>query len=118
MPFERPPRYTAVDLLLCLFGRYQRFRIIGPSMHPTLKEGEEVIVDLHAYDNTSPQVGDIILAHHPHQKELKTVKRVTAVTPHNTLLLAGDNHAESTDSRSYGDVQFDHVIGRVRSLFI
>ena len=87
-------------------------------MVPTLSDGDEVFVDFGAYLQRNPQVGDIVLVQHPHQKGLKIIKRITAVSPQNTLFLTGDNPHESTDSRHYGAVPIALVYGRVSSLFL
>lgn len=86
-------------------------------MVPTLKNGDEVFVDLSAYKGAFPQVGDVVLVRHPLKAQLKILKRITAVSANGDLFLQGDNPQESTDSRHYGAVQLDHVYGRVTSLF-
>lgn len=105
-----------LDKLRLLFGRRRRFRVNGASMLPVLHEGEEVLVDERAYRKTLPQVGDIVVAHHPQQK-IKLVKRVAEVLPNGRFVLKGDNLAESSDSRAFGAVSHDQIIGRVTSKF-
>ena len=45
------------------------------------------------------------------------VKRIVAVLPDNTCILIGDNATASTDSRQFGAIPFDRIIGKVTSRF-
>lgn len=83
-------------------------------MFPLLKEGDEVLVDVRAYRRQLPQVGEIVAAHHPTQAGVTVVKRITAVHPHHTFQLQGDNAAASTNFDQVTAVQ---IIGRVTSRF-
>jgi nickel-type superoxide dismutase maturation protease len=86
-------------------------------MLPLLKPGEEILIDLQAYHNTYPRVGDLVIARHPQEPELKMVKRVICVLENGDCLLQGDNLQESTDSRVFGAVKRDYILGRVTSRF-
>eukprot|EP01039_Chlorochromonas_danica_P007910 gene7910-8727_t len=108
---------------------------VGPSMLPTLEEsGSVVIVDIfsHAILNRDFQCGDVVIARHPHDPSKKVCKRVratsgdcvmrrypgtlrsvTEVIPAGHYWLAGDNFHNSNDSRSYGPVSEDFIVGRV-----
>ena len=46
---------NALELLRWGLGRRRRFRIKGESMEPTLKSGDFVLVDEHAYRKRLPQ---------------------------------------------------------------
>ena len=107
---------TAKKLLLLLVGARKRLRVTGSSMIPLLQPGEEILFHPQAYSHTFPQVGDIIVAQHPFQGK-KIVKRVTAVLEDGSCFLIGDNHVASTDSRSYGFVAIDKILGRVTNKF-
>lgn len=84
-------------------------------MLPTYAEGDQVLVDPRAYRSQPPAVGDVVLARHPTVADTLIVKRVERVEPGGRLFLVGDNpdRFESTDSRQYGAVSPDRVIGRV-----
>ena len=97
-------------------GKRRRFRVNGASMLPMLKEGEEVLVDVQAYEAALPQVGDIVVAQHPYKK-IKLIKRVAEVLKDGRFVLKGDNLAESSDSRDFGAVSLEQIIGRVTSKF-
>ena len=87
------------ELLLWLLRRRQRVRVAGGSMLPLLRDGAEVLVDPNAYGDRS------------------IVKRIVAVLPDNTCILIGDNATASTDSRQFGAIPFDRIIGKVTSRF-
>jgi nickel-type superoxide dismutase maturation protease len=102
------------EIVLWLLRLRRRFRVTGASMFPLLNPGDEVLVDVQAYGGQPPQVGDIVIAHHPTKSGLKIIKRVTAVPTPTMLQLQGDNRAESTD---FEDMSLANVIGRVTSRF-
>ena len=86
-------------------------------MLPLLQPGEEILIDLQAYQKTVPRGGDIVIARHPHNPELKMVKRVAFVLENGDCFLQGDNPRESTDSRMFGVVQCNYILGKVTSRF-
>lgn len=83
-------------------------------MLPGLKDGDELFIDEHAYSQTLPAEGDIVVAWHPRQADLKIIKRVSMVLD-NGCWLVGDNPAASTDSSKYGIFPFKRIIGKVTS---
>ncbi|MGK7929274.1 MAG: nickel-type superoxide dismutase maturation protease [Spirulina sp.] len=105
------------ELFLWLLRKRCRFRIAGNSMLPLLKPGEEILIDLQAYQKTLPRVGDLVIARHPQNPELKIVKRVTIILENGDCFLQGDNLRESTDSRMFGVVKCDYILGKVTSRF-
>ena len=106
----RPSRW--VDVTLWLLRRRRRFRVTGDSMQPLLRPGEEVLMHPRAYAIAQPQPGDIVVAQHPHRPDLRVIKWVVVVDPHGCFL-QGVNLAASTDSRSFGLVPFDAILGQV-----
>jgi nickel-type superoxide dismutase maturation protease len=103
------------ELLLWLLRFRRRFRVTGSSMLPLLQPGDEVLVDPHAYKQIVPQVGDIVVSRHPYRVDVRLVKRVTAILSDGRCVLEGDNPSDSTDSRSFGAVTLQHILGRVVS---
>ena len=97
------------DRLLYFLGRRSAFHIEGASMSPTLKDGDVVLIDKHA----TVDIGGVVLAQHPYKTSVKIVKRVAAREQNGDLILAGDDPAESTDSRAFGAVSIQSVIGKV-----
>jgi nickel-type superoxide dismutase maturation protease len=105
------------ELFLWLLGKRQRLRVTGESMLPLLKPGEEILVDSQAYQNSCPQIGDLVVAIHPHHSELRIVKRVILTLEDGSCFLQGDNSAGSSDSRSFGAVNLKQIVGKVTSRF-
>lgn len=86
-------------------------------MAPLLKPKDEILVDLKAYRDQQPRPGEIVIAQHPYQTDLRLVKRVALVQEDGSCFLTGDNSAESTDSRSFGLVAPEQILGQVTSRF-
>lgn len=85
-------------------------------MLPTLKPAQTVLLSPRAYQQSPPLPGEIVLAKHPNQAHLITIKRVSSATASGVILL-GDNPAESTDSRSLGTIPLTNILGRVECTF-
>ena len=105
------------EFLLWLLRRRRRFRITGNSMMPLLKPGDEVLLNPRAYRQVLPRPGQIVVAHHPLQRDLQVVKRVSFAMGDGRYFLAGDNPAESSDSRAFGPVRLDQILGQITSRF-
>ncbi len=82
-------------------------------MLPTLVPGDEIFADPRAYRSCPPQSGDIVTLYHPRQPELKIIKRVDRVEPDRGCFVLGDNPAASNDSRDFGWVPYDRLLGKV-----
>ena len=82
-------------------------------MQPTLLPGDMVLVDTRAYIVSMPQVGDIVLARHPYQKDVSIIKRVADIIPEGRLVLHSDNPHVGSDSRQFGTIHQQRLIGRV-----
>lgn len=88
-----------------------RFRVKDRSMEPALREGSSVLVNRWAYLLRGPAVGDLVVAKHPTEERF-LVKRVAEVEPDGCFLL-GDNEEHSVDSREFGRVGNDLIVGKV-----
>lgn len=86
-------------------------------MLPGLAAGDELLVNPRAYRQQSVQIGDLVMARRPDRPEIKMVKRVTAVSENGRFFLTGDNPTASTDSRHFGPVTANHILGKVTSKF-
>lgn len=98
-------------LLLALHWR-QRYRIEGNSMLPLLHSDEQVLI---RRSSDRLRVGDVVLARHPRKPELVLAKRIESITPEGEFVLRGDNVSASTDSREFGSVGRDSILGVVTS---
>ncbi len=107
----------AEEFINWVMRKRKRFRVVGESMMPLLQPGEEVLIDPLAYVNCSPEPGDIVVSEHPSLKGFRLVKRVVAVLDSGDCILIGDNSSESTDSRSFGAVPRQKIVGQVTSRF-
>lgn len=111
------PEANYQELLLLLLRRRKRLKVLGESMLPLLQPGTEILFDPHAYYKSSPIINDVVVAIHPYDSKLTIVKRVTAIDRERKCFLTGDNLVASTDSRHWGTVDFQAIIGKVTSYF-
>lgn len=100
------------EKLLLIVRRRKAFAVDGDSMLPGLTSGDKVIVNQRA----AIVVGDIVLAAHPYKQNGRLIKRVAKISGSGEYFLAGDNAEESTDSRTFGTLHSDHIIGKVTCL--
>ena len=84
-------------------------------MAPTLTPGDRVIIRLLNADDPLPPIGSIV-AWHPKAEATRIVKRLTGYTDDGLLLLLGDNPSESSDSRQFGTVGRNLLIGAVTAV--
>jgi len=94
-----------------VFSKHKIFRVEGDSMLPILKNGDLVLINL----DTEPRIGDIVLAAHPFKKSVKIIKRINEITTENRYFLVGDNQGESTDSRIFGTIAKNDILGKVEA---
>jgi signal peptidase I len=107
------------------FVRWRPFRVEvrGSSMMPSLTPGEWAL----AVTPSRYRRGDVVVVEHPARPGLEMVKRVVALpgdlTPDGRILgaeefwIEGDRPESSTDSRSFGPVQGEHLKARVRLVY-
>lgn len=88
-----------------------RFRVHDRSMEPTLDEGSYVIVNRWAYRRRTPREGDIVVLRHP-REDRYLVKRVQHVEGDRCFVM-GDRDQGSVDSRTFGSVARDLIVGKV-----
>jgi len=86
-------------------------------MYPMLQAGELVLVNPYIYNRAAPIPGDVVLAKHPYKPDLKIIKQVESVKSERCFLVgANPNLLETTDSRSFGTIAFQDIIGQVTSV--
>jgi nickel-type superoxide dismutase maturation protease len=103
------PQATRREKLLYFMGRRHGFLVEGNSMAPTLLDGQAVLIDPRARIGA----GDIVLARHPYKQSVKILKRIDRINTDGSCELAGDNEAESTDSRTFGPISSKDILGKV-----
>jgi nickel-type superoxide dismutase maturation protease len=84
----------------------RRVEVVGPSMIPALAPGDRLLVA----PRRVFRVGDVVAARDPAVPDRMLVKRVHRVEPEGVVLL-GDNEAVSRDSREFGVVPTEEVLG-------
>lgn len=80
----------------------------GPSMAPTLAHGDRLL----CHYGARVRPGAIVVARHPLRQDMFVVKRAVERRPGGWWLLS-DNSRVQTDSRDYGAVPDELVVGRV-----
>ena len=83
-------------------------------MLPTLKPDDDIlVVPVTRMTKLSP--GDIVLCRHPFKPELRMVKRISETFYDGGCYVLSDNAAEGTDSRSFGAIGREQIVGLVTS---
>src|SRR3989344_6532313 len=88
------------------------FKIEGHSMEPAIKAGQYFLV----LNFTGPKVNDIIIVKHQ-KKSIFLVKRVKAVLKEGKYLVEGDNPGHSEDSRKFGAIKEEQIVGKLSFCF-
>ncbi|MDX6347487.1 MAG: hypothetical protein QOF84_2277 [Streptomyces sp.] len=89
---------------------FQLVEVTGPSMLPTLKNGDWLLIQY----VKSPDVvreGDVVVLRHPLQQDLLIVKRAVERRDGGWWVL-GDNTFAESDSRQFGTVPDELVLAR------
>lgn len=80
-------------------------RVVGHSMESTLKQGRIVLVTpLFGFKR-----GDVVVARIDKRDIIKRIVRIN----NGKITLAGDNPAHSRDSRNFGEIGGENILGRV-----
>ena len=85
--------------------------IEGESMLPAFKPGDRVVVNT----SSDVQVDDVVVLRQPCEDRL-IVKRVARVE-NGYYIVSGDNDAHSTDSRVFGPVERQQILGKVKDKY-
>lgn len=87
--------------------------VTGPSMVPTLHHGDRLLVHYGA----PPRPGGVAVLRHPLQQDLLIVKRLVERRDGGWWVLGDNQAAEAVDSRSFGTVPTELVLGQVRARY-
>ena len=87
-----------------------RFRIVGHSMEPQIQSGQTILVSNISYWFKTPKIHDIVAFRDSANKIL--IKRIISIR-NGKYFLTGDNKNDSLDSRSFGEIDRDKIIGKM-----
>jgi|SRR3989344_2195520 len=99
----------------------QPFIVSGESMVPTFENADYLIVDELTYHFRDPQNGEVIIFKYPKDPSKYFIKRVVGVPgdtvdgnvlPEGEYFVEGDNRGASSDSRIWGTLPRDLIVGR------
>jgi signal peptidase I len=95
-------------------------------MEPTLHDRQLLAVDLLTYRFREPARGDVVIVTYSGDKRVRFVKRILGVAGDTVMVLdlpikleegqfyvVGDNRDHSTDSRVYGPIGKEQIIGKI-----
>ena len=96
---------------LALRRRVRAYVVSGGSMLPSYREGDWLVLRTRAPGASTPRRGQVVVARIP--GDIEAIKRIRLVDSEGRAWLQGDNADESTDSRDFGPVSPDAIVGRV-----
>ncbi len=82
-----------------------RYEVKGRSMEPSFKDGDRALL----LKTKNIKKGDVVVFS---TQERECIKRVSAIKE-NGLYVEGDNKSQSTDSRHYGAIKKEQVVGKL-----
>lgn len=91
-----------------------RYLVDGASMEPAYRAGDRIAVNRLAYLRRRPVAGDVVVLRDPERVGHFLVKRVAfdVDDAERSVVVLGDNASASRDSRAFGPVALDSVVGK------
>jgi nickel-type superoxide dismutase maturation protease len=86
-------------------------KVRGASLAPEFQEGDFVVVSKIPFLFRHPRPGEVVAFRQPQYGTM--LKRVTGLSPDGEELIVLGDHPWSTDSRSFGPVRREAVLGKV-----
>jgi signal peptidase I len=121
-------KFTLIAVLIVVPIRLwiaQPFIVSGKSMEPTFHNGDYLIVDELSYNFNEPQKNDVIIFRYPLEPSKYYIKRIEGLPGEkiktngkeitlgeNEYYVLGDNRGASSDSRSWGPLKENFIVGR------
>ncbi|NPV75330.1 MAG: hypothetical protein HPY59_03040 [Anaerolineae bacterium] len=90
---------------------FKLLKVTGSSLEPEFKEGDFVGISGIPFLFHPPQTGDVIVFRKPPYGTM--IKTIARVEPGQKEIEVWGTHKDSVDSRSFGPISFDSVIGKV-----
>lgn len=100
----------------------RRFVVEGDSMSPGYKHGERLLISPVLLRFSPPKEGDVIVIQHPKEGEKQLLKRIIGIPGDRVegielgpgeYFVLGDNKGKSEDSRHFGVVRRNQILGKV-----
>lgn len=91
-----------------------KFKVSGHSMEPTIKYGQYILVSKLPYIFSKPKNKDIIAFRNKNREIL--IKRIIKIKG-NRYFIQGDNLKDSLDSRSFGYISKNDILGKIIYIF-
>ena len=82
-------------------------------MAPSMVPGDFVLVNRWSYKLGKPAQGDVVVLRDPENPARHLVKRIASMATSGGYFVVGDNLEASRDSRAFGPVAKDLIVGRV-----
>jgi len=95
---------------MCISLPFSIYKVEGDSMLPNFSEGTKILVRQWFIN---PRVNDVVIVS---KNGRHLIKRVTKIQ-NNKFFVAGDNRAESADSRKFGGVKREEIMGKIMRKF-
>lgn len=99
----------------------QPFIVSGNSMVPNFHNGDYLIIDELSYEIRKPERGEVIVFRYPKNPSQFFIKRIAGlpgetingiILANNEYYVLGDNAPASSDSRYWGPVKSNLIVGR------
>lgn len=103
-------RVLCILLLVSLYLLHRNYDYcinVGDSMQPTIRTGSFVFFKKQQY----AEAGKMYVFHDP--EGVGVIKRCHSVNAYGQCIMLGDNPAASYDSRSYGPISEERILGEV-----
>lgn len=100
------------------FSILLRLKVSGQSMLPAYSSGTTILASSLPYIFSQPKIGEAVVVRDPRDGKL-LLKRIlecrdsSAAGLRMTYFVAGDNPQESTDSRTFGPISKNLILGKV-----
>lgn len=98
--------------ILSKLNKFINVKISGHSMMPLINHGDWILINLNI-DADDLRLNEIILLEDPTNKEL-LIKRIDSINikTEKEFYVLGDNKADSYDSRKFGYIKKESIIGK------